>query len=65
VKHHDTIKFSDDENKTLCSIIDDPDWVVIVGGRKIPDDYTAEEAIDMYDSGKCSREDLVQYIRDY
>ena len=71
VKHYNTIQFSDNENETLCGIIDNPDWIeVIVPEKVVPvmrDLYeiTARSAVKRYDDGLITYEQLIDFIEAY
>ncbi len=64
VKHYDAIRFSETENTILCSIIDNPDWIM-ERVEQLPVDFTAREAIEQYDAGLCSHEQLIRFIEEY
>ncbi len=64
VKHYDTMQFSDNENTALCNIIDNPEWISEYF-EHLPIDLSAREAIERYDSGLCSREQLIKFIEAY
>ncbi len=64
VKHYDLVGFKEAENKILCSIIDNSAWVSEV----IPyldKSLSAADAVGEYDSGRCNRSQLIQFIEDY
>ncbi len=71
VKHYDTIQFSENENKILCSIIDNPNWIEMVFPRRAVHEElpliecTASVAVKRYDAGKITHEQLVRFIEAY